>query len=266
MDGAALVAGDDFVPGRAAQRCRVVTQADSVAILVRPAIVPLAGAPYHSPAPPCCGPLATIPLTREWRVAIPYGSRAHARAPAHLAPDRRQTRRQCAGSLLADSLGRPYEVRQVFPKPEWVLGKPRFEPGIGHLDLARSAPLEPPWPDLIVTVGRRPSMAALWVQDRAMGIADRAIGRPKRWAERFALIVAPSQFKIPPRPTWSSCRCRCCVPIQPPLRRPAMLGTRVWPVRQAAYGGADRRPDQAVPLRRRGRCDAPGRACARAGA
>ena len=31
---------------------------------------------------------------------------------------------------LADAIGWPYEVRQVFPKPEWVLGKPHFEPGI----------------------------------------------------------------------------------------------------------------------------------------
>ena len=49
------------------------------------------------------------------------------------------------------ALGWPYEVRQVFPKPEWVLGKPKFEPGLDHLDLARSVPLGPPWPDLIVT-------------------------------------------------------------------------------------------------------------------
>ena len=101
---------------------------------------------------------------------------------------------------LVDALGWPYEVRQVFPKPEWVLGKPRFAPGLDHLDLGRSAPLEPPWPDLIVTVGRRPSMAALWVQDRSGGQTRIVLlGRPKRWAERFALIVAPRQFMIPPR-------------------------------------------------------------------
>jgi hypothetical protein len=101
---------------------------------------------------------------------------------------------------LADALGTPYEVRQVIPKPEWALGKPRFAPGLDHLDLDRSAKLEPPWPDLIVTIGRRPSMAALWVQDQSGGRTRIVlIGRPKRWAERFALIVAPSQFKIPPR-------------------------------------------------------------------
>ena len=102
--------------------------------------------------------------------------------------------------VLVDALGWPYEVRQVFPKPEWVLGKPRFAPGLDHLELARSARLEPPWPDLVVTIGRRPSMAALWVQDQSGGRSRIVlIGRPKRWAERFALIVAPRQFKIPPR-------------------------------------------------------------------
>ncbi|HEX6011641.1 MAG TPA: ELM1/GtrOC1 family putative glycosyltransferase [Geminicoccaceae bacterium] len=101
---------------------------------------------------------------------------------------------------LADALGWPHETRQVFPKPEWVLGKPRFRPGLGHLDPARSAKLEPPWPDLILTVGRRPSMAALWVQDQSGGRARIVlVGRPKRWADRFALIVAPSQFRIPRR-------------------------------------------------------------------
>jgi mitochondrial fission protein ELM1 len=101
---------------------------------------------------------------------------------------------------VVDALGWPYAVRQLFPKPEWVLGKPKFEPGLAHLDPERSASLEPPWPDLIVTIGRRPAMAALWVQDQSGGRTRIALlGRPKRWAERFALIVAPSQFKIPPR-------------------------------------------------------------------
>ncbi|MEK0083528.1 mitochondrial fission ELM1 family protein [Benzoatithermus flavus] len=101
---------------------------------------------------------------------------------------------------LADALGWPYEVRRVLPKPEWVLGKPAFAPTLDHLDLARSDRLEPPWPDLVVTIGRRPSMAALWVQDRSGGRTRIVlVGPPKRWPERFALIVAPGQFRIPPR-------------------------------------------------------------------
>jgi mitochondrial fission protein ELM1 len=95
--------------------------------------------------------------------------------------------------VLVDALGWPYEVRQLFPKPEWVLGKPRFAPGLDHLDPTRSARLEPPWPDLIVTIGRRPSMAALWVQDQSGGrsrIVRRVSSRSRRG------------------PIWSSSTCR----------------------------------------------------------
>lgn len=103
--------------------------------------------------------------------------------------------------VLAEALGWAYETRQLFPKPEWVLGKPAFRPGLHHLDLERSAELEPPWPDLVVTIGRRCAMAALWIQAQSGGRTRIVlIGRPKRWAERFALIVAPRQFRIPPRP------------------------------------------------------------------
>ena len=61
-------------------------------------------------------------------------------------------------TALADSLGWSYEVRRVLPKPEWVLGKPPFRPGLEHLDLARSDPLAPPWPDILITIGRRPAI------------------------------------------------------------------------------------------------------------
>ena len=102
---------------------------------------------------------------------------------------------------MADALGWPYEVRQVFPKAEWVLGKPKFVPGLDHLDLARSAPLDAALarPDRHGRAGgrRRPPCGC---RTRAAGRSRIVLlGRPKRWAERFALIVAPRQFKIPPR-------------------------------------------------------------------
>jgi mitochondrial fission protein ELM1 len=61
--------------------------------------------------------------------------------------------------IIAEALGLPFEVRRVLPKPQFVLGKPGFKPSLYHLDLERSDKLEPPWPDFILTIGRRPSMA-----------------------------------------------------------------------------------------------------------
>jgi uncharacterized protein len=102
--------------------------------------------------------------------------------------------------IIADGLGWPYELKGLVFRAPFVLGKPRFRTSLHHLDQAQSAPLEPPWPDLILTVGRRPSMAALWVKEQTQGRAALAvIGRPKRWLDRFDLVIAPPQFQLPPR-------------------------------------------------------------------
>jgi mitochondrial fission protein ELM1 len=97
---------------------------------------------------------------------------------------------------IAEALGRPYAMKTLLPKPEWVLGKPRFRPTLDHLDLASSDPLEPPWPDLVITIGRRPSAAALWLKERSPATRLVVVGRPKRWPDRFDLIVAPTQFRV----------------------------------------------------------------------
>jgi hypothetical protein len=101
--------------------------------------------------------------------------------------------------IIADALGWPFVVKDLVFRVPYVIGKPRFRASLYHIDRARSAPLEPPWPDLILTVGRRPSMAALWV--KAQGSARLVVvGRPKRWLERFDLVIAPPQFQLPSRP------------------------------------------------------------------
>lgn len=102
--------------------------------------------------------------------------------------------------IIADALGLPYEVRRVLPKPEYVLGKPPFEASLYHLDLERSDRLEPPWPDLVLTVGRRASMAAMWIRQQSGGRAKVVLlGRPKRMFDEFALIIATGQYRVPER-------------------------------------------------------------------
>lgn len=103
--------------------------------------------------------------------------------------------------LIAEQLGLPCEIRRVLPRPEYVLGKPRFRITLDHLDPERSDALEPPWPELIITIGRRPSMAALWVREQSGNRCKIVLlGRPKRWQERFDLIIVPSQYRVPPGP------------------------------------------------------------------
>src|SRR5690606_24679859 len=102
--------------------------------------------------------------------------------------------------IVADALGWPFEVKDLVFRAPYVTGKPYFRTSLHHVDRARSSPLEPPWPDLILTVGRRPSMAALWVKAQAEGRARLVvIGRPKGWLDRFDLVIAPPQFQLPGR-------------------------------------------------------------------
>ncbi len=99
---------------------------------------------------------------------------------------------------LADALGLDYEIRRLVMKPRYVLGKPLFRTSIAHLDRARSDPLEPPWPDLILTIGRRCTMAALWVRRRARGRCRIVlVGRPRQRLGAYDLLIVPPQYALP---------------------------------------------------------------------
>jgi mitochondrial fission protein ELM1 len=102
--------------------------------------------------------------------------------------------------IVADSLGLPYETRRLLPKQRYVLGKPRFRISLEHLDLERSDPLQPPWPDLVITVGRRHSMAALWIKAQHPATKVVLLGRPRRWIEKFDLVITLPQYQVPDLP------------------------------------------------------------------
>jgi mitochondrial fission protein ELM1 len=87
-------------------------------------------------------------------------------------------------------------------RPEWAIAKPHVEASLHHLDLERSDRLEPPWPDLVVTIGRRPSMAALWIKERSGGRTRLVIvGKPSGPVESFDLVVAGPEAQLPPLPS-----------------------------------------------------------------
>ncbi len=100
---------------------------------------------------------------------------------------------------IVEALGWPVEHKYVHMKPEWVLGKPRYRPSLDHLDLSQSDTLEGPWPDLIITVGRRPSMVALWVREQSGGQTRIVlVGKPSGHMLDFSLVVASAENQMPP--------------------------------------------------------------------
>jgi len=102
---------------------------------------------------------------------------------------------------LASALPWPCRVRRIRMRPEWLLAKPPVRPNLDHIDLEQSDPLEPPWPDLIVTMGRRTSSVALWIQQSSGGRTKIVlVGKPSGHWSRMALIVGSAEILLPPFP------------------------------------------------------------------
>jgi mitochondrial fission protein ELM1 len=102
---------------------------------------------------------------------------------------------------LAEATGWPFETRQIVVRPRWVTGKPRVQASLGHVDLERSDRLEAPWPDLIITAGRRLACVGLWVKRASAGQTRLVmIGRPRHRLDQFDLSVAAGHYVVPPGP------------------------------------------------------------------
>ena len=114
---------------------------------------------------------------------------------------------------VVEALGWACERKFLQWRHPYATEKPRFRVTLDHIDPVRSAPLEPPWPDLILTIGRRPSMAALWIKARSGGRTRLVLfGKPSGMMERFDLVVAGAEVQLPPGPN--------LVSIRLPLMRP----------------------------------------------
>jgi mitochondrial fission protein ELM1 len=99
---------------------------------------------------------------------------------------------------LARALNHSFETKNLVLKPEFETAKPRVEGSLHHVDLERSDRLEPPWPDAVLTVGRRLSMIALWIKEQSTGRTKIAlIGRPKSKISAFDLVIAPLHYHLP---------------------------------------------------------------------
>jgi len=102
---------------------------------------------------------------------------------------------------IAAQLPWPVETRQLVFKPRYRKGKPWFNASLRHVEPAASARLEAPWPDLVITIGRRPAMAALWIRQQSGNRTRIAIiGRPKRNLDEFDLVIASAQYVLPDAP------------------------------------------------------------------
>ncbi|HUR21983.1 MAG TPA: mitochondrial fission ELM1 family protein [Vicinamibacterales bacterium] len=69
------------------------------------------------------------------------------------------------------------------------------------LDLQRSDPLAPPWPDLVVATGRRSVPVARWIRAQSGGGTKLVqIGRPRAPLDWFDLVITTAQYGLPHAP------------------------------------------------------------------
>lgn len=105
------------------------------------------------------------------------------------------------GQVHAVEAGLPWPCEQRFiaMREAYVFGKPRSGPTLYHIDRNRSDPLEPPWPDLILTSGRRCENVALWVREQSGGRTRIVVfGKPSAPMADFDLVIHSVENQIPP--------------------------------------------------------------------
>jgi len=103
--------------------------------------------------------------------------------------------------IIAERLPWPIERKNVIPKPEWAFAKPRVRPTLEIFDTERSDRLLPPWPDLLLTIGRRPSSAALWIREQNAGRTKIVlVGKPSGPIGPYDLVVTSAEQYLPALP------------------------------------------------------------------
>ena len=103
---------------------------------------------------------------------------------------------------LADAVGFPYEIKELaFNLFNHFSNRIRGATTLG-LSAARSAPCGPPWPDLVISTGRRTAPVARWIGQQSRG-RTRLVQLGRRGGETvdaFDLVVACAHFRLPLHP------------------------------------------------------------------
>ena len=100
---------------------------------------------------------------------------------------------------LGEALGLPFETRTMSYKWLARLRMKLFKTDIGHLKPAAARSLQPPWPDLVIGIGRRTVAVARWIQEQSGGRTNLVrLGHPRAPNEWFDLVITTRQYPVPP--------------------------------------------------------------------
>jgi mitochondrial fission protein ELM1 len=134
---------------------------------------------------------------------------------------------------LAEALGCAYDVKALRFSllnrlSNHVLGASRL-----GLDRRRSAPLVPPWPDAVISTGRRTAPVARWIAKQSRG-RTRTVHLGRKGGEApdgFDAVVSCAHFRLPPHPR----RIETAAPLTAVTRAGLAAAGRRW---QGLFGDA----------------------------
>ncbi len=101
---------------------------------------------------------------------------------------------QCRG--LAEAVGTEPVVKHLSPRRPWIMLPPGAWPNALHPAVC-GARLEPPWPDLLISCGRRSVATALAIRKASRGATFAVhIQAPHVPVQRFDLVVVPRHDRV----------------------------------------------------------------------
>ncbi|HBO14400.1 MAG TPA: nucleoside-diphosphate sugar epimerase [Halieaceae bacterium] len=104
-------------------------------------------------------------------------------------------------TALADALGWPWEPRHIAARAWELLPHLSLRVTLAGIDRGASSPLTPPWPDLVLTAGRRNEPVARWIRRQAGGTTRLVhVGRPWAPLDTWDLVVTTPQYFLPSAP------------------------------------------------------------------
>lgn len=102
---------------------------------------------------------------------------------------------------LAEALGWPFELKELsYRNTEFRTSLFRGS-DLRGIRLDQSSPLEPPWPDLVISAGMRNEPVCRWIRARNAGRTRIVhIGRPWARPDQFDLIITTPQYRLAEHP------------------------------------------------------------------
>ena len=102
---------------------------------------------------------------------------------------------------LADALGWPCEVKRLAYKPYEEALRLAGLPTLASVDRAKSSPIAPPWPDIVLCAGRSTEAVAFWLRRNGNPkLRIVFVGTPWAPPSRFDLVITTPQYGLPEAP------------------------------------------------------------------